>query len=236
MGRIFAMYSGSGGVGKSTLALSLAVGSAKAGRRTVLLDASGISRSCDLTLGMESIVVLDMADVISEQASLDAALYRVPRRDNLCFACASLYDNLPSAELTGIFLALHSMCDVLVIDLPTGRVDLGEGILCAGDERIVITRPDDVSIRSAERVIASFSRDEAGVSVVINRVRRERGRRGRPYDAQAVQMVLDRPILGSIPEDESIGIAEQRGRCALECDGPARSSISVIVNSLLNGV
>ena len=76
MGKIWAVCSGSGGVGKSTIALSLAVGAAKAEKKTILLDASGISRSCDLTLGLESIVVLDMVDVIARQADINAALYR----------------------------------------------------------------------------------------------------------------------------------------------------------------
>ena len=62
MGRIWAVSSGNGGVGKSTIALSLAAGAAKKGKKTILLDASGLSRSCDLILGLESVVVLDMLE------------------------------------------------------------------------------------------------------------------------------------------------------------------------------
>ena len=63
MSRIWAVCSGSGGVGKTTIALALAVGAARAGRRVILLDASGAARSADLILGMESVMVLDLADV-----------------------------------------------------------------------------------------------------------------------------------------------------------------------------
>ena len=67
MAKIFAVCSGCGGVGKTTVALSLAVSAAKRGNRTILLDASGVSRACDLALGLENIVVLDMADVANRQ-------------------------------------------------------------------------------------------------------------------------------------------------------------------------
>ncbi len=63
MAKIYAVCSGCGGVGKTMIALSLAVSAAKRGKRTILLDASGVSRACDLALGLENVVVLDMADV-----------------------------------------------------------------------------------------------------------------------------------------------------------------------------
>ena len=106
MAKIYAVSSGKGGVGKSTIALSLAVAAAKRGKRTILLDASGISRSCDLALGMESVVVLDLADVCCQQTSLESTLYQVPQYENLSFVCASLYDNVPIGEFNSVLLAL----------------------------------------------------------------------------------------------------------------------------------
>ena len=79
MAKIYAVCSGCGGVGKTMIALSLAVSAAKRGKRTILLDASGVSRACDLALGLENVVVLDMADVANRQAGLEAALYKAPK-------------------------------------------------------------------------------------------------------------------------------------------------------------
>jgi len=234
MGRIFSVCSGSGGVGKSMVALSLAVGCAKAGRSTILLDASGAARSCDLTLGMESIVVLDIMDVLKDQVSILSALYPVPRHDHLRFACASLYDNVPVSDLSGMVLALQTLCDILVIDLPAGQIDVGQGIMQAGDERLVITRPDDASMRAAERLILRASCDMAGTSLIINRLSRERVKRKTQYDADTVQTVLDRIALACIPEDPSIAEAEKKGRTAIESDGPARSALHALVKSLLS--
>ena len=102
MGRIWSVCSGSGGVGKSMVALSLAVGAAKEGKRTILLDASGAARSCDLILGLESLISLDMMDVLGRQIELSSALYPVPNHPLLQFACASLYDTVSAGEMSGV--------------------------------------------------------------------------------------------------------------------------------------
>lgn len=234
MGKIWALCSGSGGVGKTTVALSLAVGAAKAGREVILLDASGPARACDLILGMESIVALDMTDVLSQQASLDAALYPTPRYPKLRLACASLSDGCAPTELLPITLALHSLCDILVIDLPTGQAMLGCGVLRAGDERIVVTRPDDASLRASEHLIQQARGEESNLSVTVNRLRPDWVKRKTQYSPETASMLLDCPILGSITEDDSLTAGAHNGRPAIECDGPAWSILSDMVRVLLS--
>lgn len=236
MGKIWALASGSGGVGKSTVALALAAGASKAGYKTILLDASGMARSCDLVLGLESIVILDMMDVLHEQTSMDSALYPVTRYENLLFACASLYDDVPASELASIVLALNTLCDVLVIDLPTGQIHLGQDILRETDTQIVVVRPDEASIRAAERLISGISSDSCmrpAISLVVNRMSKEKIRQNIHYPYDAVQGMLDCTASGCIPEDSSIPVCEKQGRAAIECDGPAWNAFEALVRSLL---
>ena len=228
MGKMITVCSGSGGVGKSTVALALAVYAAKSGRNTVLLDASGISRSCDLMLGLESIVTLDMVDVIHQQADINSALYRVPDCDNLRFSCASLYDDVLTAELSSVLLVLQSLSDVLVIDLPTGQNDLGEGLLKNDDVQIVVSRPDDASMRSAERMMMKMVDRTAERYLVVNRASSERRRKNVQYDSQIVAMVLDCPLLGCIPDDDSLMGQSYKGHW----DSPAAKALSDIADSL----
>ena len=235
MGKIWAVCSGSGGVGKSTIALSLAVGAAKAGKKTILLDTSGVSRSCDLILGMESVVVLDLVDVLREQIAIEAALYTVPQYENLRFACASLHEQVPVSELSSMILAVHSLCDILVIDLPTGQGELGRGVMRAGDERLFVVRPDNASIRAAERMMLQSASASAADSLVINRVIAERLRKKTQYPQSTVENLLDRAALACIPEDASIPASEIRGKAAIECDGPAWTALSSLVRALLSG-
>jgi len=222
-------------VGKSTVALSLAVGTANKGYKTILLDASGFSRSCDLILGMQNIVVLDMLDIFKEQISIGSALYPVQNRDHLYFACASLYDEVSVSELSGIILALQTLCEVLVIDLPSGQIDIGVGIMKSGDERLLVVRPDDASMRAAERIMKRLDGDQAEVSLIINRVSRERLKKKAQYDQDTVQSVLDRMVLGCIPEDSAVVEAEKKGKAAIESDGPSKAAFKGVVDKLLSG-
>lgn len=235
MGKIWAVCSGSGGVGKTTIALSLAAGAANAGKRVILLDTSGISRSCDLLLGMESVVTLDMLDVLRNQVSMEAALYEAAKVPGLYLACASLYDDVSVSELSGMTLALHSLCDILVVDLPTGQASLGRGVMRAGDERLLVTRPDDAAIRATERLMMRCAGEDASDSLIINRASAERIRKKTQYAQSTVETLLDRAALACIPEDASIPAGELRGRPAIECSGPARPALKGLVKTLLSG-
>ena len=232
MGRIWAVSSGNGGVGTSTIALSLAAGAAKKGKKTILLDASGLSRSCDLILGLESVVVLDMLDVLREQSGIENALYPVARYEHLRFACASLYDDVPACEFSSIVLALNTLCDILVIDLPTGQVDLGREILREDDRLLCVVRPDDASIRATERLIARAAK-ACTPSLVVNRMSKEKVRQNIQYTCEAVQSMLECAAVACIPEDASIPLSEKQGRAAVECDGPAWNALDKLVHTLL---
>lgn len=202
MGKTWAIASGSGGVGKTTLSLLLAIGTAKKGKQTIILDASGVSRSCDLLLGLESIMSIDLTDALSQQIDLQSALYEVPQCSNLRIANASFFGNASLSELSGLVLALQSMCDILVIDLPTGTLFTDRSVLTAQDEMIFVSRPDDASMRSTERLLQRIRDTEVRYSLILNRVKRDKIKKGTQYTGDSVMMILDCPILGSIPEDE----------------------------------
>ena len=234
MGKIWIVCSGSGGVGKTSIALSIAAGVAKAGKKSILLDASGVSRSCDLILGLESILALDMSDVISGQVGVNAAIYPVAQYGDMRLSCASLSGDVSISELSRAVLILNSMCDILVIDMPTGQASLGNGIMRNGDERLFVVRPDDASIRAVERMVAQNPDDSAASSIILNRVSRNLIRRKTQYSEEAVQNLLDMPMIACIPEDSSIPECERRNHAAIECDGPAWKVLSSLTQMLLN--
>ena len=233
MSRIWAVCSGSGGVGKTTLALALSVGAEKAGKRVILLDASGMARAADLVLGMESVMALDLSDVASGEVPLEAALYPVPNHGGLRMASASLYEGASFEAISGVMLALQSMCDILVVDLPTGKAGLTRGLLSQEDELLVVSRPDDASLRACEGVMQHARRSSAGLSLVLSRTRKDFLRRGAQMESSAAEMVLDCPVLGVIPEDESIVLCAIKGKTAFDCDGPARGAFRKVLEQLL---
>lgn len=233
MGKIVAVCSGCGGAGKSTTAVSLAIGAAKRGKQTILLDASGASRACDLMLGMESVVVLDMLDVAKQQASIHTALYHVPGRELLQFACASLYTGVSMSELSGVLLALRTMCDILVIDLPTGSMPLDNDVLDADDALVLLTTPNDISLRASERLIHEMGRVNAPHYLVINHANAVWIKKQIQYDVRTVEMLLDIPVTALIAEDERIGLSIGKKQAAIEIGGKIASPFLALLDEIL---
>ena len=203
MGRIWAIASGNGGTGKTTISLSLAAEASSRGQRTILLDASGIGRSCDLILGLEGMISMDLLDVLTQQTEIQSALYPVPGFERFSIAVSSLSQDIPLEELSGMILALQSMCDVLIIDLPTGVLPPEKAMMTPDDAILIVLRPDDPSIRAAERLIRQ-SPNVPQLALVINRIRRDRVKKGFQYQQDAVAMTLDCPVIGAIQEDDQL--------------------------------
>ena len=62
MGRVIAITSGKGGVGKTTFSANLGVGLSRRGKKTVLVDMDMGLRNVDVILGMETAVVNHLGD------------------------------------------------------------------------------------------------------------------------------------------------------------------------------
>ena len=86
---VWTIVSGKGGVGKSTLAASLAVGLAKRKLPAVLIDMDTGLRNQDMLLGLENRIMFDLVDVVDGSATLDQALVQDPLRPKLTLLSSS---------------------------------------------------------------------------------------------------------------------------------------------------
>ena len=64
MGKIFAITSGKGGVGKSTVSAGLSLALSSLGYKVLLVDMDEGLRCLDLMLGIDNQVVLDLSDIL----------------------------------------------------------------------------------------------------------------------------------------------------------------------------
>ena len=74
MARVIVVTSGKGGVGKTTTSASIAMGLARAGEKTAVIDFDVGLRNLDLIMGCERRVVYDFVNVVHGEASLKQAL------------------------------------------------------------------------------------------------------------------------------------------------------------------
>ncbi len=161
-GRVIAVASGKGGVGKTWFAITLAQALAQGGRRVVLLDADLGLANADVQLGLAP--GLDLAAVLAGRATMDAALIAHPAGFAL----------LPGRSGAGGLAGLDGAALEAVLALP-GRlaaafqdvvVDLGAGIgaaqrrfLAAADLPLVLATEEPTSLTDAYAVLKLLAQD-----------------------------------------------------------------------------
>ena len=224
MGRIFAIMSGKGGVGKSTLAAALAECYARRGLRTVLMDGDVGLRCADLMLGMQDRVIYDLGDLAEKNCQPEQALVRHPKLPSLSLVAAPQMisaSDLKRKELGRIITQLSSGADMLILDAPAG---IGRGLknlLGAAAEPVIVITPDDVCLRDAERLsLLLTQREEPRPVVVFNRVNRKLVRLGEMRAPAQLAATLDMPLMGAVPDSPKVYRALLHRRGALHCGDP----------------
>ena len=123
MGRIVAITSGKGGVGKTTSAASFAMGIASKSNTVCVVDFDIGLRNLDIHLGAERRVVFDFINVLNEECSLQQALIKDKRVEGLCMLAASQTKDKDSLTVEGVERVLNELCkkfDYVILDSPAG--------------------------------------------------------------------------------------------------------------------
>jgi septum site-determining protein MinD len=220
---VIVVTSGKGGVGKTTSAAAFATGLAQKGYKTVVIDFDVGLRNLDLIMGCERRVVFDFINVINEDVRLNQALIRDKRVDNLYILPTSQTrdkEALTQEGLERVIEELRKDFDYVVCDSPAGIERGAQMALYFADEAIVVTNPEVSSVRDSDRMIGILSsrsrRAERGEEpvkqhVLITRYDAERAGRGDMMKVADVLELLALPLLGVIPESESVLRASNLG-------------------------
>lgn len=221
MGKIFAIMSGKGGVGKSTIAAALAEYYARQGKSTVLLDGDTGLRCADLMLNVQDRVLYDLGDVVEKNCTVQQALVQPQDLRLLSLLAAPQLmkpSDLKAKELGRIITVLSEEKDVVILDAPAGVGRGLKNLLGAAAEPVIVATPDDVSVRDAEKLGQMLNqRDEPHPGIVFNRVSPSLIRRGQMTPPQTLAQALDMPLLGILPDSPGVYRALLGRRRMLDC-------------------
>ena len=227
---MYVFASGKGGVGKSTLAANLATLLARSGFQVALIDADIGLRSLDTLLGLENRVVYDLVDVARGHCRLEQALLSdlaLPSLQLLPAAQFARARDLTPKALRRILTTLRQSCDYILIDCPAGIERGLRNVLNAGaDETVLVLTPDDLCIRGAERTCGLI--DDKRLPrprLLINRLQNDLICAGQMLSARTVAETLDLPLLGEIPEDGAVLLAQLNHRLVLDYRCEARAAL-----------
>lgn len=206
-GRCYTVVSGKGGVGKSMLVITLGALWAKEGKNVALVDVNTGMRGLDLMLGMENRIVFDLGDVLEGACDVQQALVREKNTGMRIIAARQISDSewLNEEALSNLTRILMEKFDFVLLDAASG---IGRGFTAAvhaAGNAILLTTPDDMALRDADRITGLLHRlDMPSPQVVINRIREDLVDAELQYMPEVCSQVLDLPVCGVIPEDDQI--------------------------------
>lgn len=232
MAKIIVVTSGKGGVGKTTSSASFATGLAMRGKKVAVIDFDIGLRNLDLIMGCERRVVYDLVNVINEEATLNQALIKDKHCDNLYILPASQTKDKDALSEDGIERVMKELSDMnfdyIVCDSPAGIEQGAVMALTFADEAIIVTNPEVSSVRDSDRILgiiqAKSRRAKAGgvpvkEHLLITRYSPKRVDAGEMLSYQDVQEILRIPLVGIIPESESVLHASNQGNPAIHLTG-----------------
>ncbi|HZZ41631.1 MAG TPA: MinD/ParA family protein [Tepidisphaeraceae bacterium] len=243
---VIAITSGKGGVGKSNVAVNLAIRLSAAGKRVILLDADlGLANAdvlCNVTLPW------NLFHVINRQRELKDVLYDAPGGFRLIGGASGLakmadLSELDRQRLIDSLADLERQADVILIDTGAGISTNVLSFARAVDHVLVVTTPEPTAITDAYAVVKVLGRDgrDRRVSLLVNQATSAAEARA-VYEriAKVAKQFLGISVMdaGYLPADEQVQLAVRRRRpfilSAPNC--PASLAVNQLAMRLERGV
>ena len=221
---VIAVTSGKGGVGKTNVAVNLAVSLARQGKSVVLFDADLGLGNVDIALGLKP--KYDIRHVIAGERTLEEILVEGPGGVRIIPATsgvASMMD-LSAAEQAGLIRAFSELTfqvDCLIVDTAAGIDFSVRTFSSACQEIIVVICDEPASITDAYALIKVLNR-ECGVNkfqLLANMVENDvQGRHLYNKISRVTDRFLDVHLgyLGAIPRDQYLCKAVQQQNAVVE--------------------
>jgi len=229
-GRITAVTSGKGGVGKTFVAANMAAALTRCGERVLVLDADLGLANLDVVLNLHPKITLH--DVFTGKAELADAILPAPGGFSVLLAGSGLveYSRLTTEvreQLLAVLQKVAPRFDRILLDTGAGISDVVLYAVSLADEVMVVATPEPTSLTDAYatiKVLAS-QQQRRTIKLLVNQV--SRTGEGRGIRAQ-LQQVVDRfvsngtdtplklELVGDVPTDAAVREAVQRRQLLLE--------------------
>ena len=222
--KVVAVTGGKGGIGKTNIALNLAIALEKMGQHVLLLDADLGLSNVDVLLGLK--VKRNLYDVLQGNVSLEDIILRGPAGVHIVPASSGIaamaeLNLYQQSSLINAFSSLSYDVDTMVIDTAAGISGSVLNFTQAAQEVVVVVCNEPTSIADAYalikilavehgiqnfRVLTNMTRTPQEGKTLYNKLRRVTDR--------FLQVGLQ--YLGTIPYDDHVRLAVRHQRAVIE--------------------
>ncbi len=214
MGQTIAVVSGKGGTGKTSFTANVGMALAQLGYSTLCLDCDVGLRNLDIAMALTDRAMMDFTDVMAGNCSLEEAAAPHPQQNRLFLLTAPArigVRDIDPEKFRELFPLIGKRFDYCLVDAPAG-LDTGFRLAVSGADRVVVvTNTDASSLRDAQRTAMELDRlPRDKVHLVVNRCRKKLLKSLH----QTIDDAIDSaglPLLGVIPEDETMPLYAGRG-------------------------
>lgn len=234
-GQVFTVFSTKGGVGKTFIAVNLAVSLVKqTGKRVVLVD-------LDLDLGSAALALnilpkFTISDIVDDIRNIDADLiesYLIPHESGIKVLPANSTPQISefiNAEHIDIILrTLQSSFDYVVVDMPGRFYEPLNPAFAIADKLFIITTPEVSSVRNVKASLMTLSDlnyPKTKIRIILNRL----DSKGE-IKVKDVEATLGQSVYSSIAADYRDAISSLNQGIPVVMNNP-RDSITKGINSL----
>lgn len=243
--RIIAISSGKGGVGKTNLAINLAIAYSRLGKKVVVMDADLGLANVNVVLGV--IPRYNLYHLIRQQKKMRDILLNTNYGIQIVAGASgfSKIANLSDEERQGVIEELGelSSADIIIIDTSAGVSSNVLSFVAAADDVIIVTTPEPTAITDAYGIVKIIATEidnlELGLKLVVNRVKsvtegRRVAERVINIAGQFLNIKLD--YLGYIYDDIQVhnAVVKQKPFIVMDAKGKASICVDHLVRRLEN--
>jgi flagellar biosynthesis protein FlhG len=177
--RVITVTSGKGGVGKSSIAVNLAIALSRLGKKVVILDADFGLANIEIMLGIRPI--FNLADLMFRGKSLSDIITMGPENIGFISGGSGIQEltNLTKDQIVYMIrklVELDRTADIIIIDTGAGIDDSVLEFVAASSEVLLIATPEPTSITDAYALLktlkrkSEFSIADTTIKMITNKV------------------------------------------------------------------
>lgn len=176
--QVITVTSAKGGVGKSSVAVNMAIALSKRGRRVLLVDMDLGLANVDLLLGVRT--NYSLADLLHGNMLITDIIEQSESGVMFISGGSGLYEliNMPSQQLHGLIsglLSIRDVADTIIFDTPSGITEHITRLICASHVTWLVTTPEPTAMMDAYAMVKQVNAACANpnIQLILNKAESE---------------------------------------------------------------